>query len=192
MRLIVVFLAFLLGGCLTNVLNNPPARFDQRAPEEIQIEIKSDSFSPTAQHLGPEITLRHQTSLFDYTDYAYRMRGIVDKKTGLLLHQLYIEFSYPADWRFYNSAYLYGGESLEVRSISSNVGGCGQYACTLEETIGITIPGEEIERLASNNESLNVKVASRSGHEDIIRVPAPYLVSYFRSFSPAIQAYRVP
>lgn len=180
MRLAVALFALILGGCLTNALNETPAKFDRRAPDEIRIEITGDSFDPAITHLGPEISFREEINLFDYTDYAYRMRGIVDKKTGLTLHQLYIDIRYPADWRWYESAYLIGGESLEVRGISNNVGGCGHYACTLEETIGISIPPE-----ALNQDGLNVKISARSGHEDILRIPGSYMTAYLSSFPQA-------
>jgi len=136
-----------------------------------QVEIKSDEFEPNITINGIELPI-------DNNPYEqYFLRSFVNKKSKSVLHQLYVNYTYAGDWRFFNRAYAKGSKELKFTGIKRDVN-CSSYGCSYNEHFGITIPGKY---LRNNTGGFSVKVLSKSGHDLVLKVSGKQITEQIKA-----------
>ncbi len=157
---------FALSGC-SNVgdffdTRPDPVSYWNYSPEAIvrMVEIDDSEFDQIAFIYGPEESRPVGTAL-EWGLERSKIRSLVGKGNfPTLSHQLYINFSYNGDWRFYNRAAIPGGERLEVVEISRDVGYCSTGGCTLYETVAVNITDQQLNSWA--DDGISIRVQGRS------------------------------
>ncbi|MFN3523908.1 MAG: hypothetical protein ACK4YQ_16805 [Phenylobacterium sp.] len=134
------------------------------APNGVVIQIDGDEFSPFVDYTAPF----HQQEDGGYV-FAVRKRGSGD---AVFLAQGFIYYS--GDWRFYDRAYLPGGNSVDFASSERKVLGCSRYSgCRYSESYQLTFTPEQVK--AGLREGIRVQVRGRGAGEFVIAFSAPEL-----------------
>lgn len=125
---------------------------------------QDDQYSPSATIVG--------TKLFDNpfggVSKEWFIRSFIDKKTGAVTHQLYVETSYIGDWKYYQSANDDTAAPLPFIVIDREVGDC-TGGCSLEETFALGLQGSVLRAKAATGYS--VKISAHDGTAFILSVP---------------------
>lgn len=171
MKIRVAFIALAgltIAACATNYATKQPA-------EIAQAVIKKDSeFDAQITFVGPRLQTTKSRGIF--TDYQYaQLRSFKDKKTGRITHQAYVEINYTGSWRYYQSASFKNGTQAEVAVIGRNVDSCTGVGCIYTETLGVEVSEGMLKQVGG---ALEFRLNAKSGHENIISIPANYLAGY--------------
>jgi hypothetical protein len=120
------------------------------------------------------------------TNY-YRLRSFVDRRTGEILHQVYVSDSYSGAERHWNAAHDGIGRPLRFFSISENEITCaaGAAGCSYVEEFAATLPESE---LRAGPRGLVVIFTSASGAEKRITISGPQITAQLA----AVEAKRSP
>ena len=98
----------------------------------------------------------------------YLLRSMIDRRTGEIVHQLYVEDSYFGAERNWNAAREATGQPLRFIAISKNEITC-EGACSYAEEFAAALPETP---LRGNPQGLTVIFTARSGAEKAIAVPS--------------------
>ncbi len=132
--------------------------------------VKVDQFEPTITVSGIPLTI-HDNIL-----HQYFIRSIVDKKTKIVLHQIYVNYSYDSNWsiysskvwRIYNRAYVPKNNLLEIKKIDKYYK-CSPDFCRYYEDFGITLSDKY---LKEHKNGFTIKASSKSGHDLYLPISA--------------------
>lgn len=134
------------------------------APTQLQIKsVADDQFSQVATVTGAELYVNP----FGGTFRSWLIRSFIDKKTGNVTHQLYVDISYIGDWQYYYMAADDTAKTLDVTRIASHVGDC-YGGCSLSETIGISLDDATLR--THQNSGYTLKISAKSGASLIIEI----------------------
>jgi hypothetical protein len=97
----------------------------------------------------------------------YLLRSFIDTQAGAIVHQLYVEDSYPGAERNWNAARLASGNPLRFVRISKNEVTC-ELNCSYAEEFAAALPDE---LLRTNPEGFAVVFSAKSGTEKTITIP---------------------
>jgi len=149
----MIAMVTILAGCATKSIH-------EFTVEELAniTEVDRSDFSESIVVRGINIrqqSSQHSVLFVPQTDYEnIFLRSIVERDSRkIVAHQVYVSISYRGDWRFYRSANLAGGESLDVTEISSNVITCADSAltgCRLSEDFAINLTQAQFESGVQN------------------------------------------
>jgi hypothetical protein len=119
---------------------------------------------------------------YDYQEI--NLRGWKDKATGKVKHQLFIVIKYSNDWRYYQSASFINGDYQELTVINTEVVKCQSYRslgvlCDYRETLGLSFSDASLNSF--KEEGLKIRINAKSGHENILEVPANYIKGYLQA-----------
>lgn len=129
--------------------------------------VKNDAYSEETEILGISERTTAEGGGIGGTSINYFLRSFIDKNDSTTVHQVYIETVYVGnDWNFYQRASLEGGKDLELLSIGRDVS-CSSYVCTYEETVGVILPQDILEKSTSG---LSLKVYAKSGSSFIVNL----------------------
>ncbi|MFZ5756939.1 MAG: hypothetical protein ACOY3X_08560 [Pseudomonadota bacterium] len=165
----VAALALALAGCATNYAAKPPEAIARA------VQIKDSAFDAAVTYVGPRLQTKKTRGIF--TDYQYaQLRSIKDRKTGSVKHQLYIQVNYTGSWRYYQVVSFKNGHQEALSVIGRDVSSCTGIGCMYTETLGVDVTEEQ---LLSGGNSFEVRISSKSGHENIVALPENYVTGYF-------------
>jgi len=145
------------------------AEQDFTASNGLVVSVSADDFRPNKDVSAPVIRDGKAG-----VSYIYAVRKL---PSGSSLHLLQGLISYSGDWRFYDRAYLKGGEAAEFNSLDRKVGYCGRYSrgCSLSETFMVRFTDEQV-AAAKAAGALAVQVGSPSaGVAIVLTVPLTHL-----------------
>lgn len=166
---VVVGLLFALSACASSV----PSGFhhDQQGKlVENMPTVQNDKFSPVATVVG----LSQFDNPFGGIAKQWFLRSFVDKKTGVVTHQLYLTIDYLGDWISLDLASTDQAQPLELTPIDTNVGDCSLGSCDLSETIGLTINDAFLRDRVKTG--FQVKLTGKSGISFVIDI-TPGMIS---------------
>lgn len=144
-----------------------------------QVQVEDDKFSASATITGAKKAINP----FGGTFRMWNIRAWIDKKTGEVTEQLYLETSYLGHWRFWQTAADDQADPLEVVAIDRSVDDCTGM-CSYSETVGVTLPNDYVRRHAATG--FQVKVSAKSGDSLILDVGADQIQPVLN----AIDAYK--
>lgn len=98
-------------------------------------------------------------------------------------HQIYVSVT-TGEWLFLNSAWA-NGQALRFYAIDRSVSSCGNYGCTLTETVGVNITFAELERMA--NSGFSFQLRGQRGSR-VVSIPAAYFRGYLAQVRAAVPA----
>lgn len=137
---------FLVCACLFGCAPPPPPH----------VTVSGDKFSSDYTVAG----LRAFRNPFGGISGEWFLRSFVDKKTGTVTDQLYVDLSYIGAWKFFDRAADDHATPLDVVVIGRDVGDCAG-GCSLEETIGVTLDDQTLRSRAATG--YEVKIYADSG-----------------------------
>lgn len=152
-----------LGGCgtVSGGGTAPPA-----APDAVSESIDKDGRFVTL--IGPKIQHGEPFMGVPGTNIA-ALRSAIDRRSGEVMHQLYVEDSYTGPERNWDSAQDASGKSLRFIPIGKDEIDCSPQ-CSYAEEFAAALPEPEL-RAAQNG--LPVFFRAKSGAQMAIVVPAP-------------------
>lgn len=130
-----------------------------------QVQVQDDKFSASATFNGP----KKAVNPFGGTARMWNIRAWIDKKTGAVTEQLYVDTSYLGYWRFWETAADDQAEPLEVVAIDRTVLDC-TGGCLYSETVGVTLPIDYVRKHAATG--FQIKINAKSGDYLILDVGA--------------------
>lgn len=132
------------------------------------VSLSTDEFRPNRDVTAPLISDRKSGASYIY---AYRVNN-----DGTGAHMIQGFVNYSGRWRFYDRAYLRGGERAEFSSMGRNVGYCGRYGgCSLRESFMVTLNDKQLASARAYG-ALVVQIGSSSpGAAAILTVPDTHL-----------------
>jgi hypothetical protein len=119
----------------------------------------------------------------------YYLRGWLDPKTDIKVHQLFVEILYYGEWRYYDSADLRGGERAKFVLIDRAVGQCQRGQCGLWERMGIELSHEF---LLSGKDDVEVRFNARRGGSIVIKLSRSYITGYLEAVNTATPVKATP
>lgn len=150
----------------------PAPRLDVNNPQIVAnaINVKYDEFKKMTTYTGPNISSIYGNQLF--------IRSWKTDLTGSTAYQIYVQDHYSGDWRFYNSANDSNGIELDTKLLAREVGYCSQYGCSKDETLGLKISREYLEK--NQETGIRFKVSGKAG-EAVFFIPAGYIKGFLSS-----------
>jgi len=187
MKNVMILMVFLLVGCAVN----PTSMVNYSDSQTVASLVTSDTddYKKITIFRAPNIaklpeTIEYKANQYLQGDspenskvYLRAIRSTEGKQ--LTVYQLYISSNYLASrnsWKFYNEAIDSNGKKLKMNIIDRKVGDCGQYGCSLEETLGITMLKQDLEEYALTG--LKVKLYSKNGSSQIYYIPGGYISGF--------------
>jgi hypothetical protein len=163
---LLTLFAIAVTGCATN--------YAEKSAEEVAatVEIKDSEFD--SQKIYSARRAFSETKRFPFTDNeSVWLAAVRDKKTGVTRYVLAIEVVYTGSWRFYETVSFVGGETATATPLNKQVVTCTSgVGCLQTEAVSIPV---SLSTLQAANPSLRFRMNSRSGHENIITLPKPYI-----------------
>ncbi len=142
------------------------AAFAEIADKDLKIQsIEDDKFSSFITVNGSSVDAKHK--FFDLEKENWSIRSVVNKKSGAVAHQLYVNFTYFGSWSWFDYASDEDAKELVVTRIASDVFTC-EAGCMLRETVGIALD-ESVLRLKMQS-GYEIKVSAKNGQSHIIKV----------------------
>jgi len=111
----------------------------------------------------------------------YLLRSFIDTRTGVTVHQLYVEESYPGAERNWNAARLAAGGTLRFVPISKNEITC-ELNCSYAEEFAASLPDA---LLRANPQGFTVVFSARSGIEKAVVVPGDLIAKQLAAVTAA-------
>lgn len=123
-----------------------------------------DEFTKGSKFISDSINTKQRK---DYTTtfYEYFIRGFSDEENEYPF-QVYVKITYFFSWRFYNSAVVKDYENIEFNVIDTDFT-VQTNDSVFYETLGITIYDKNF---ITDNKDTEIKIYSKSGHDDIITI----------------------
>jgi hypothetical protein len=109
------------------------------------------------------------------------LRSFIDTRTGEVVHQLYVEDSYPGAERNWNAVRLAAGGSLRFVPITKNEITC-DAGCSYAEGFAASLP-EAL--LRADPQGFTVVFTARSGVERIVTVPGDLIATQLAAVTAA-------
>jgi hypothetical protein len=131
--------------------------------EQQRVTVQDDQYSPSAKIIGKKLMDDHTFSLA-----VWYLRSFVDKKTGLVSHQLYVDTDYYGAWHFYQSANDDTEAALPFTQIDRQVISCTGWQCHYDETFGLDLDDSVLRAKAATG--FNVKVSAKDGAAIILQI----------------------
>jgi|GEM_PF-2518990 len=132
--------------------------------EKQTVTVQDDQFSHDATIVGTKLFENPFGGIFK----EWFLRSFVDKKTGAVTHQLYVNTHYLGEWHFYDSAADDTATSLRFIPIGREVGDC-HGLCDFDETFGLMLDDDVLRNRASTG--FKVKVSAKDGSAFILTIP---------------------
>ena len=169
----------MLSGCAQNAALIPADDFAKK------VAVNTSDFDTDLKYVAPKLYGFKKRGLLSAGDrMKLNLRGWKDKATGKVRHQLYIVIEYDNDWRHYQSASFLGGSNQDLTVIDREVTGCHSYSslgvfCDYRETLGLSFSDTDLN--AAKEEGLKIRINAKSGHENILELPANYIKGYLQA-----------
>ena len=126
--------------------------------------IKSDKFTPDITIAGAPIFVNP----FGGVARVWFIISVINKNSGKVSHQIFVNVSYLGSWAFYESAADDTAQSLEVRSVDTSVNSCDLGICSLQETLGIPIDDTTLRQQAETG--YDIKLSARYAEPLFIKI----------------------
>lgn len=131
--------------------------------EKQGVDTKDDQFTASATIAGT----KQFENPFGGVFKEWFIRSFVDKKTGVVSHQLYVNTHYFGEWHFYESGADDTAAILPFLQIDRHVGNCGGM-CDFDETFALTLQDSVLRARAASG--FAVKVSAKDGTSFILQV----------------------
>lgn len=167
----------LVSGCGTTI--------DIRDPGAVAAATTSEKtkFDSGAKWVAPVLFSRPKNGGLLPVQERIRLRGWQGAR--LNSHQLYINIWYHSgSWRFYESASFEGGQKADIQKISRDVASCQTYFCNYDEHFGISLTESFLRQ--HEKRGFEVRVEAKSGHKNVLTVPAEYIQGYLLAVGNAV------
>lgn len=153
------------------------------------VTVQRSKFNTETPVIGPQSATDFPGSGFtDPGILIWMIRSWVNKSGDAPTSQIYLGLDYTdSHWRNYQSVNFVGGKRVNADKINQQVGDCGQFSgCSFDETIGVTIPTEMLEKQGRTN--LQFRVNAQSGQNIVITIPGTYLRGFLQALKQAESA----
>jgi len=127
---------------------------------------QDDVFSKRVTINGGKVT-EFPSGLLGTLYRTFFIRSWVDKATGSVSHQLYVDITYDGEWKFFEWAADDTATSLNVVKIDSHVDSC-RNQCSFEEIVGIDLDDATLRSRVATG--FPIKLSAKSGEAIIIKV----------------------
>jgi len=149
--------AFAVAGCASG----PP-----------HVTVQSDEFSKDIKIIG----LSDSENPFGGTFREWLIRSWVNKDTGAVSHQLYVDLHYLFAWKFFDAAADDSATPLNIVVIDRHVGNCSGV-CDFYETIGVDLNDATLRSRVGKE--YRVKISAKSGDAIILPISSAMLALQF-------------
>jgi len=139
-------LALALSACAGDIAPTPPA-----------VQMHEEKADPSIRFIG--FAQPHGQARL-----SYFLRSWLDKMTGIVEHQLYVEDAFNEDWQYWRTATGEDGDNLRVVYITKNVASCAE-GCKF----GAQLPDAA---LRTHPRGYSLTFHGRDGREETITVTA--------------------
>lgn len=158
----------IISGCASNKqtvsLNNP-----SQVAQSVSIE--EDKFKKITTYRAVDI------GKSNVIDTVY-LRAIKAENPASVNYSIYIDDSYDAPWRHYDSAYDSNGKELLVIKIDRRTKFCVQDKCRLAEQLAVVISRKYLEE--NSAKGISIKISGKRG-EEIFFLPGGYIEGFLRA-----------
>lgn len=135
------------------------------AANGIVVTIHRDTFKAQVEYGAPVMGIDHGRAT-----YALR-RSTKDGAETFLIDGFH---RYKTPWRFYDRAFLAGGDPVSITTIRKDVVKCTPWgSCTVDEIFQLSLTKAQIETATA--EGLPIQVASPVGGEFVITLPKAHI-----------------
>jgi hypothetical protein len=168
-----------VGGCAGPHPETPPAP---------QIASTIEQNGKFAALVGP--AEQHADSFLGVPDTNfYRLRSLIDRRTGETSHQIYVAYSYFGADKKFDAARDGAGTALRFIPISHNEITCENGTCSYAEEFAAALP-ESLLRASANG--LSVTFTAHSKEDKMIAVPGPLIAAQLAAVDAARAALPTP
>lgn len=144
---------------MTGCISPPP-------PPTTIANIQDDAFSKNVTINGGTVH-EFPSGILGSLFRNFFIRSWVDKKTGSVSHQLYVDITYDGEWKFFEWAADDTATSLNVVKIDSHVDNC-HNGCSFEEILGIELDDATLRSRV--NAGYPIKLSAKDGTAIFLKV----------------------
>jgi len=144
------------------------------------VTAQSDEFSKDIKIKG--VSRSEVPNLVDFATggitRSWFIRSWVNKDTGAVRHQLYVDLGYHYAWKFFQSATDDTATALNFVSIDRSVIDC-HSSCSYTETVGVDLNDATLRSRLSKGTEYRVKLSAKSGDSVVLPISVDMLAHQF-------------
>lgn len=165
---LVLIGTLVISGCASN---KPTVSLNNPTQVAQSVSIEEDKFEKTTTYSAVDIRKNNGIE-------RLYLNAIKTQNPASVIYSVYIDDSYDAPWRHYDSAYDSNGKELVVIKIDHRTKFCIQDKCRLAEQLAVVVSRKYLEE--NSAKGISIKISGKRG-EEIFALPGGYIEGFLRA-----------